>query len=121
MVNGSVKIGCMYDEIHCYLVSTRMEIGDLISIPATASKVWKRIKGFFKKAWKAIKNIVPKVTRVVSPVLPPPYGTVVASIGTAVSGIDTVVNAVATCAAKSGEILGDTPTLADDDAFVVTP
>lgn len=93
----------------------------MLSIPVTASKVWNRIKGFFKKAWKAIKNIVPKVTKVVSPVLPPPYGTVVASIGTAVTGIDTVVNTVATCGAKSGELLGDTPVLAEDDAFVVTP
>lgn len=71
-----------------------------LEIPLTASKFWKRIKGFFTSAWKAIKNIVPKVAKVVSPILPPPYGTVVAGIGTGVSVVDNAINAIATSAVK---------------------
>lgn len=67
-----------------------------LELPVTASKLWKRIKGFFRSAWRVIKGVVPRAAKVVSAIVPPPYGTVVAGIGAGVTAIDNVVNAVAT-------------------------
>lgn len=90
-------------------------------MPNQASKFWKRIKGFFTSAWKAIKNIVPKVTKVVSPILPPPYGTVVAGIGAGVSAVDNVINTITTASVKQTELLAGAVNVEDTDVFEVTP
>lgn len=93
----------------------------MVQLPNQASKFWARIKGFFTSAWKAIKNIVPKVTKVVSPLIPPPYGTVVAGIGAGVSAVDNVINAVATSGVKQSSTLAGSVTVDDTDAFTLVP
>lgn len=92
-------------------------MGDLLQVPITASKFWKRIKGFFQSAWKAIKNIVPRVAKVVSPILPPPYGTVVAGVGAGVAAVDNVINAVAAAGVKEPAQLSGAIQVTDDDEF----
>lgn len=72
----------------------------MLQLPLTASKFWKRVKGFFQSAWKVIKKIVPKAIKIVSPALPPPYGTIATVIGGGVSAIDNAINAAATVAVK---------------------
>lgn len=61
------------------------------------------------------------MAKVVSPIIPPPYGTVVAGIGAGVSAVDNVINAVATSATKVSETLEGAVTVGDEDAFEVTP
>lgn len=123
MSEDSIGLFAPYDSLgrEAVTVYTTLQIGDLIQLPNQASKFWKRIRGFFQSAWKAIKNIVPKVTKVVSPILPPPYGTVVAGIGAGVSAVDNVINAVATSATKVSDTLEGAITVGDEDAFEVTP
>ena len=91
------------------------------STPVEASKFWARIKGFFTSAWKAIKNIVPKVAKVVSPILPPPYGTVVAGVGAGVSAVDNVINTITTASVKQTSVLAGSVKVEDTDVFEITP
>lgn len=35
-------------------------------LPVNASKVWTKIKGFFKKAWSAVKKVIPAGVKVAS-------------------------------------------------------
>lgn len=57
----------------------------------------------------------------VSPILPPPYGTVVAGIGAGVSAVDNVINTITTASVKQTELLAGAVNVEDTDVFEVTP
>lgn len=61
---------------------------------------------------------MPKIAKVVGSVLPPPYGTVVAAVGSGIEGVNAAFTSSATVAQKSGNSF----TLADvsNDHFECT-
>lgn len=61
------------------------------------------------------------MAKVVSPVLPPPYGTVVAGVGAGVTAVDNVINTIATSAVKSTDYMSGIVSIDEEDAFKITP
>lgn len=73
----------------------------MTQVPTSASKVWRKIKGFFKRAWTSFKKILPfvgKVTKAVLPIIGGPAGAVAGQIIDAVNGIDTNIETTVTSA-----------------------
>lgn len=54
------------------------------STPVEASKIWARIKGALSKAFKWVAGVARKVVPIASAVIPPPYGTVVTTVNSAI-------------------------------------
>lgn len=67
----------------------------MLSVSANASKVWKRIKGFFSRTMRFIKGITPVVKQIAPAILPGPYGAVVASIANTIDSLSVGVSATA--------------------------
>lgn len=67
----------------------------MFDIPVTASKAWKRIKGFFSRAMRWVKGISPVVAKVAPSILPGPYGAVVASIANTIDTLSVGVSGTA--------------------------
>ena len=85
-------------------------------------KLWRRIKGVAKKVWKALPKVLglaKKVTTAVAPVIPPPYGTVVAGISSGIGTAETALNLIGSV--KSNATTLEAAFDASEDKFEVTP
>lgn len=88
----------MLFNMYGYLDHLNLFNDSYISGVLSGSKVWGRIKGFFKKAWKFIKGVSPVVAKIgnaVSDVLPGPYGAAIAGVTNAIDTIASTVSVTA--------------------------